>query len=196
MKVSKVEEQALRLSIGLARRGGIATLGELAQQEGLSEALVAKILGRLRRGGVVVAIRGRNGGYTLAASPDELSVTDVLGGLGNPLLQGCFNERAGAGAEPCPHAEDCGLRPVWRHLEGQISRVFGEITLADLMRTEDQVRDRVASLWSSARRKPLRAVPSPRPPAGAVTSESRDERPEAVALPGRADTKEWNRDES
>jgi len=208
MKVTKVEEQSLRLAMGLARHGGIATLGELARNEDLSEALVAKILGRLRRGGVVVAIRGRNGGYRLAAAPDELSVGAILGALGNPLIQGCFNEPRDEDDGPCPHAESCGLRPVWNHLESQVSRVFGEITLADLMRTEDQVRDRVARLWPApVRSAPARPEPrvrtperAPARPARAAVAvlkpEPQDGKQEAVAQPGRADSKERMRDES
>ncbi len=148
MKITKSEEQGLRLAMGLARRGGSANLAELARDEGLSEALVAKILGKLRRGGVVVAFRGRNGRYELAAPADRIDTLRILQAFGEPLLRGC-DERDDPGATAaCARAGDCSLRSVWNHLESQISRVLREITLEDLIRDENQVRAHVAGIWA------------------------------------------------
>lgn len=147
MKLTKVEEEALRLSITLAQAGSQMTLPELSEKEDLSEALVAKVLGKLRQGGVVRAARGRNGGYELAHPPSSLTIADILRALDQPLLQGCFNKDAAATAAGtcCPHGKDCGLRPVWRRIEAQISEVMERITLADLAHSEQHVTKRISS---------------------------------------------------
>lgn len=146
MKLTKLEEQGMRLAMCLARKGGQMTLPELAQKEVLSEALVAKVLGKLRTGGVVNALRGRNGGYELAGTADSLVVSGVLRALGRPLIDGCFSGNYGNRTEPCPHTHDCGIRPVWELLEEQVSNVLDQVTLSDLVREESQVRHHLAQI--------------------------------------------------
>ena len=55
---------------------------ELAIAQQLPEPMLEQLLLRLRRAGVLVARRGRLGGYRLACSPGELSLAAVLTGLG------------------------------------------------------------------------------------------------------------------
>ena len=57
-RVTRAEEQAVRLSMRLAMVREQMTLAQLAQAEDLPEPTVAKLLNMLRRGGVVEAVRG------------------------------------------------------------------------------------------------------------------------------------------
>ena len=163
MKVTKEEEQGLRLALSLARTDGRSTLGDLAEREQLSVALTAKILGKLRRGGVVRALRGRNGRYELSATAEDVSVADVLHALAPTVVRGCFNADR-TDAQSCPHVDDCSLRPVWQHIEQQVSGVLEQITLMDLLREEQQVNEQVERLWpprSAARRPVTTCDPTP-----------------------------------
>lgn len=146
MKLTKLEEQGLRLAMTLARRGDQITLGEVAAVEGLSEALVAKVLGKLRLGGVVVAARGRHGGYELAVPPVELTVAAILRALGEPLLRGCFNGECLMSDGACPHNSGCGMRHVWSRINERITEVLERITLADLLKPEGYVTERMLRL--------------------------------------------------
>ncbi len=145
MKLSKAEQQGLRLAVSLARLGGQVGLADLADREQLSSALVAKIIGKLRKSGVVRAVRGRFGGYRLAAAPIDITVATVLRALGpNRILQGCFDSDGTSCVSVCPHDEDCGLRVVMAHLERQMTEVLEQVTLADLARDEGHMRRRLA----------------------------------------------------
>ncbi len=144
MKITKLEEQSIRLAVALAKREGQMTLSELSDQEKLSEALIAKIMGRLRRGGIVHAARGRAGGYELMESPAAVSVAAVIRALGRPLFEGCYS--ASDAATQCPHLSDCTLRPIWEHLQTAVTRTLDQITLSDLVQKERHIRDRVAGL--------------------------------------------------
>ncbi|MBW2277805.1 MAG: Rrf2 family transcriptional regulator [Deltaproteobacteria bacterium] len=146
MKLTKLEEQGLRLAMCLARHKGQLTLAEMAVREGMSEALVASVLHKLRHAGVVKAVRGRYGGYELEQDPESLTVAAVLTSFGRPLLFGCFNQPPTDGDPPCVHAGECGLRPVWEELEDQISRVLTAVTVADLLNREHNVRKQVTGL--------------------------------------------------
>ena len=52
-RVTRAEEQAVRLIMRMAHVGDQVTLGDLAAAENLPEPTVAKLLGMLRRGGVI-----------------------------------------------------------------------------------------------------------------------------------------------
>ncbi|HUT77802.1 MAG TPA: Rrf2 family transcriptional regulator [Polyangia bacterium] len=146
MKLTKLEEQGMRLAMCLARARGQMTLLELSCLEGMTEALAAKVLGRLRAGGIVSALRGRHGGYALARPPTELTVCTVLRSLGRPLVDGCFTGSPGQRQDPCPHVDACGIRPVWEFIGARIEQVLDQMTLADLLEREEHIRARLTSL--------------------------------------------------
>jgi Rrf2 family iron-sulfur cluster assembly transcriptional regulator len=146
MKITRLEENGIRLAVCLARGGGQMTLSALASEENLTEALVAKIMGKLRRGGVIRAVRGRAGGYELKDAPSSITVAAVVRALGRPVLDGCQSEsRAGKGAI-CPHHSDCSLRPIWEHLAKEVTDTLDRITIEDLLKKERHIRARVRKL--------------------------------------------------
>jgi len=156
MKITKLEEQGIRLALCLAREQRQLTLPELAQRENLSEALVAKVMSKLRRGGVVKAARGRVGGYELTSAPDSLTLASVMRALGRPLLEGCFNSGYDSSDEICPHVSDCGLRPIWEFMSNEVTRVMERITLSELIKKERFVREQMSGLSFSASPKKSR----------------------------------------
>jgi len=143
MKITKMEEQGILLAMCIAKRGSQMTLPELAEEECLSEALIAKVMGKLRRGGIVNAARGRTGGYELTAAPEAITVIGILRSLERPLLDGCVGSGGQSDNSICPHISDCGLRPVWQLLENNIMQVLDKLTLADLIERERDVREKV-----------------------------------------------------
>ncbi len=146
MKISKAEEQSLRIAVRMAEAGGQLTLADLSASEHLPEATIAKLLGRLRRGGLVTALRGRNGGYVLSRPGREINVADVIRALGRPVLEGSNCSPEVPNDQQCPHAGDCALRSVWRHLRDQIVHVLERTTLVDLTHTERDVRRQMTEL--------------------------------------------------
>ena len=80
MKLSANEEYGLRclVRIGYAGAGGSLTIPEMSQAEGVSPAYAAKILRGLRKGGLVKAVRGKEGGYTLARPAEQIVIGDVM----------------------------------------------------------------------------------------------------------------------
>lgn len=133
MRITKAEEYGLRLVIRLAAEGGQLTIRELADQERLPEATVAKIVGRLRRAGVVVAERGRNGGYALTRAADQITIARVVEAFDERIYDPTFCDRMSPGHETCAHSTSCGLRPVWRGLTAVIGEFLAGITVADVV---------------------------------------------------------------
>lgn len=156
MKVTKTEEHGLRLAMTMAREGGQLPITELARREGLSEALVAKLLGMLRRAGVVRAERGRKGGYELAGPPETIPVGRVIEALGPPLFRGCLEKGAALAHAVCSHSQECGLRAVWALLEERIERYLAQVSLADLIEPEAALKERLERLWPAGPSAPAR----------------------------------------
>jgi len=145
-RVTRAEEQAVRLIMRMALLARQVTLGELAECEDLPEPTVAKLLGMLRRGGVVEAVRGRNGGYVLAYVPAEISAAQVIGAVTNDASFG-FPCRDGNIDADCPRTENCGLRPVWQHLERRVNEVLRQTSIEDLLKREVTANRDLNEIW-------------------------------------------------
>lgn len=138
MKVSAQEEYGLRCMLQLARRhnGGGAeplTLGQVARDEGLTVAYVAKIVRRLRRAGLVKSVLGRSGGYTLSRDPGQITVAEILNALGGRLYNNDYCSRFTGDKASCAHLGDCTIQSLWGVVEGLLERVLGRTTLRDLL---------------------------------------------------------------
>jgi Rrf2 family protein len=144
VKISRLEEESIRLVVTLAKRGGRATLPELALAERMTEALTAKIMGRLRKGGIIRALRGRSGGYALIPSPDTLTVAAIIRALGLSVFEGCASYKDKS--TPCPHTADCSLRPMWNHVSSAVTDTLDRITVTQLFLNEHPMRKQLASL--------------------------------------------------
>ncbi len=58
---------------------------EIAESLRVSEAHLAKLLQRLMRLGLVSSVRGPGGGYSLARSPEEITLLDIVEAIEGPL---------------------------------------------------------------------------------------------------------------
>jgi Rrf2 family transcriptional regulator, iron-sulfur cluster assembly transcription factor len=150
MKITATEEYGMRCMLQLAlHHGQIVPLSELAGAEGIAPPFAAKVLLRLRRAGLVVATRGRNGGYTLAAPREQITVLRILKALGKPLFDSTFcREHGSPDATDCSRLTDCSLRPVWAHLDALLRRFFEQTTLADLAAGERRTDRHLQERWS------------------------------------------------
>ncbi|MCS7183466.1 MAG: Rrf2 family transcriptional regulator [Thermoanaerobaculum sp.] len=155
MRITSSEEYGLRLAVQLAASfPAPLTLAELAEREGIPQPLVAKVLAKLRRAGVVRARRGRVGGYELTGEPRHISLDRVLGALGQPLFYQGFCHQHGGKQEFCVHTQECSVRPLFFHLDRMFREFFAGTNLADLLAEERALDRKLAS--TAPLRLPLR----------------------------------------
>lgn len=97
--ISAVLELALRYNEGAVQ------IRDIAEAQDIPRHYLEQILVALKRGGVVKSFRGAQGGYTLAAAPQDLRLLDVMtllegpvnitpGGRGDARLQGLWHDLA------------------------------------------------------------------------------------------------------
>jgi Rrf2 family protein len=108
---------------------------QLATAQDLPEPMLEQLLLRLRRAGVLVARRGRLGGYRLARPARELSVAAVLAALGEsaePAAASGSKSTAESDAIPLAPADQVTLA-LERRLERARQQALAQSSLEDLL---------------------------------------------------------------
>jgi Rrf2 family protein len=160
MKISAQEEYGLRcmLQIARAEEGHSVSITDIASAEGLSAPYVAKLLSVLRNAGLIASVRGRAGGYRLAAAPALIGLGSIFQALGEPLFDELDYCARHAGSESsdgnCVHHGDCTLRALWSALESWVRRSLDRITLADLLQGENEIAELVHQRLAAAALEP------------------------------------------
>jgi Rrf2 family protein len=100
----------------------------IADEFAIPVELLAKVLQRLAKGGLMVAQSGPRGGYRLALSPSAVTVGQVIRVLEGPLaIVSCMADHG-----DCAQASRCTLRKPARKLQGAITNLLDTTTLAEL----------------------------------------------------------------
>ena len=130
LRLSKKADYALIAMKHLAVRGDRASSSarEIAELYSIPIELLAKVLQRLVRRGLLVSQQGTRGGYQLARVPSQVSVADVIQAIDGPVtVTACSTEDG-----QCEQYAKCNVRdPLWRVRE-RILAALGECTLAEL----------------------------------------------------------------
>lgn len=106
------------------------TAPELAQDTHLPLPMVSKILKILSRAGILQSHRGAKGGYSLAASPRELSVARLITALDGPIaFTECSDDHT---AGLCSQEASCRIRHTWQHINQAVRNALDAISLAEL----------------------------------------------------------------
>lgn len=140
MKFSAQEEFGLRCLLQIARLGdgGSMTIPEIAREEGITQANVAKLTMVLRKTGFLKSTRGHAGGYALARPASQIAVGEVLAALGGKLYDGEFCNRYAGSRNVCTHAVDCSVRSLWQVIQSAVDDVVDNMTLQDMLRPAAQ----------------------------------------------------------
>lgn len=136
MHFSAQEEYGLRCVLQLAKgHGGEAvTARQISEQEFISLDYVHKLLGILKRKGLIVSIRGIKGGFRLKKEPGKITVCDVLQLLSSELNSyghcAKFNKKK---AHACHGVEKCEVKPLWDTIFRFYEEFGSKVTIQDLI---------------------------------------------------------------
>jgi Rrf2 family iron-sulfur cluster assembly transcriptional regulator len=112
-------------------RGGRrqVSLADIAQAQHLSLAYLEQLFGPLRRAGLVTSARGPGGGYRLARPAGEISVSEIIEAVDEPL----HTTRCEDGGPGCLDGQRCLTHDLWAELGDQIRLFLQALTLADVI---------------------------------------------------------------
>ena len=117
--------------IAAQRNEGVVTAKEIADRYGVPYDLLAKVLQKLARGGLIVSTQGVRGGYALAKNPNEISVSKIINAIeGNPMaIAQCIAE----GPESCDVFRVCTIKSPLSKVQANIEHAFDTMTLAQIV---------------------------------------------------------------
>ena len=129
MKISAKGLYAVKAMIYIARHATDepVSLSEIASEENISRKYLEQIMHTLSSAQLVVATRGKLGGYRLALPPNEISMFTILKATENSLSPGSSNEEQYI----CSVSIDPDL---WKGLGDAIRSYLSDITLATILK--------------------------------------------------------------
>jgi Rrf2 family protein len=134
MKVSTRGDYASRALLSLALHGGGSaptSVRDIAQRTGLPQPYLEQILLVLKGAGLVRSKRGVGGGYVLADSPENITLSQIVSAVDGPIVAGDFGRPHEGGA--CEHEGQCALLAVWWDMSSHMRTFLDSFSLADLV---------------------------------------------------------------
>lgn len=127
MKISTKGRYGLRalIDICIYSSSEMVTVKSISERQGISERYLEQIFSSLRKGGIINAKKGAQGGYFLAKSPREFTIGDILSVLEGDLLLIDIEKDENA-------IENFMSENLWNVINNKISAFFNSITLEDL----------------------------------------------------------------
>ena len=130
LRLSKKADYALMAMKHLARKSTTSSTSarEIAEQYDIPIELMAKVLQRLVRIGLLASTQGTRGGYTLVRPAGTISIVDVIEAIDGPLtMTACSTEK-----NDCEQFSKCSIRdPLWQIRE-RIAAALGTVTIAEI----------------------------------------------------------------
>ena len=111
--------------------GNVVTTKELATEYDLPYDLLAKILQKLARGGVIRSLQGVKGGYTLAQKPEDLKVASIIRIIeeSKPMVAECYTD----GPDGCYLFYNCTIRRPLGKLQRNLNLLFDRLTVREII---------------------------------------------------------------
>lgn len=131
LRLSRLTDYAVVTLSAMARQQGcVLSSAALAEQSGVPEPTVAKILKLLAKDGLVASVRGAAGGYRLDTPAAGISIGAVVAAVEGPVaLTACVE----GSTQECGMHQSCALRGKWDPVNDAIRAALEQVTVADVM---------------------------------------------------------------
>lgn len=115
------------LDLAMHQRKEVVQMSEIADRQNISMKYLEQIIQVLKKAGFVHSKRGRNGGHTLAMTPESISLDQVVSVFETDNSIDSLDDDAGY-----PEFQDKLIRDVWQDAKQAFYGRLGQVTLADL----------------------------------------------------------------
>jgi len=128
-RISRLTDYGTMLLVYLAQHGDrLCSASDVALATHVAQPTVQKLLKVLAKTGLVDSVRGAEGGYRLARTPDSINAAEILDALEGPVaITECSTIESHCELEPM-----CQVGDAWQKINKAIRLALTEITLADL----------------------------------------------------------------
>jgi Rrf2 family protein len=135
VRISTRTRYGMRLMINLARNynNGYSLLKDVAKSENISEKYLSLIVIPLKSAGLLNAVRGSRGGYSLSKTPSEIKIKDIIETMeGDLCLLECVKNKSA-----CTKSSNCVSRDLWLGLSNEIAGYLNSLTLEDIINMQN-----------------------------------------------------------
>jgi len=130
LKLSKKSDYGLIAVRHLAccGHGESCSAADIAAVYSISTPLLAKVLQRLARQGLVASRHGSEGGYHLARDPKEITAFEVIEAIDGPVqITSCVTSHG-----ECDQSSTCTVRAPLRRVNESILQVLRNVTISQM----------------------------------------------------------------
>lgn len=131
----------------------------IADSQGIPQRFLVQILLQLKTAGLVISVRGAQGGYQLARPPEQISLAAIINAIDESALapRTSLGDGSGRQATDLAGSSSRGIRPrsslgsvvnhspavdtlisVWREIQMEEQRMLEQLSLAELLRRSQQ----------------------------------------------------------
>lgn len=95
----------------------------IAERRNIPEKYLVHILLQLKRAGIVRSVRGAQGGYILARSPEDVTLRDIVTAIDGPVL------------DPLPlnDSSSSDLAPSWRRVAEKVQDALASVNIQHII---------------------------------------------------------------
>lgn len=116
----------------------------IAQRQKIPIRFLEQVMSLLKKQGLVESVRGRQGGYRLAKSPDLIRIGEVLQAIEGPLVeidtaQNRETRPFSAGGEG---AENAVIHEVWTEVNTSVEKIINSISFKDLCERKKELEEK------------------------------------------------------
>ena len=140
MELNQFTDYSLRVLIFVAlRKGEMTSIREIATAFAISENHLVKVVHNLSKLDYLETFRGRGGGMKLARPPEEIRLREVVEVIEPIAVVECLRPRNGT----CCIKGVCELQSVLQRATQAFLAELDSLTLADLVKNEDELKGRL-----------------------------------------------------
>jgi Rrf2 family protein len=134
LKISKSVEYSIFALKQIYQNSGssILTAKDIAERENIPNEMVAKLLQKLKRNGILESVQGKFGGYRFAIAPSQITLYSIVEAIDLEIqITDCLCENATK--KDCERIEDCNLRNPFSKLQNEIITLMKNLKLTYLL---------------------------------------------------------------
>ncbi len=129
MKLTLEADYAVRIAAYLACESEIRDAKTISEKTGVTLRFALKILRKLALCKIVKSYKGKNGGYTIAKAPNEISLYDIVSNVdGEYYFSRCLVD----GYECSQSGRFCGPKSVYNEITEYVIDKLSETKLSDV----------------------------------------------------------------
>jgi len=128
LRLSKKADYALIAITHLTMKPGSSSAREIAEQFDIPIELMAKVLQRLTRRGLLTSQQGTRGGYQLARAATGITVADVIHAIDGPVTVTACSVHS----DRCGQFEKCNVRDPLSRIREIIVSALRKTTVSEL----------------------------------------------------------------